>query len=137
MRQRKFLAILGCALLLLCALALNGATSPAAFAASTSAASATTSCPPDITYGTSNHALVRELQNTLNADYQISVSALNNGEYQNIIFLDDPYEFNPLLAVDGDFGTHTGNAVKDFQSYKGLQVDGDVGPHTWHALGYC
>jgi peptidoglycan hydrolase-like protein with peptidoglycan-binding domain len=137
MRQRKFIAILGCALVLLCALAFTGAASPTAFAASTSATSATTSCPPDITYGTSNASLVRELQNTLNRDYQISVTAQANEQYQNIIFLNSPYNFSPLLTVDGDFGTHTGNAVKDFQSFKLLHVDGDVGNNTWHALGYC
>ena len=38
-------------------------------------------------------------------------------------------------AVDGDFGTKTEKAVKDFQTVFGLVVDGIVGPKSWAALG--
>jgi peptidoglycan hydrolase-like protein with peptidoglycan-binding domain len=38
------------------------------------------------------------------------------------------------LAVDGDFGPATRNAVLDFQSEKGISVDGEVGPQTKAAL---
>lgn len=38
------------------------------------------------------------------------------------------------LTVDGVFGTGTLNAVKDFQSKRGLSADGVVGLNTWHAL---
>ena len=38
-------------------------------------------------------------------------------------------------AVDGDFGSKTEKAVKDFQTDFGLVVDGVVGPNTWAALG--
>ncbi|WP_406004937.1 peptidoglycan-binding protein [Streptomyces sp. NBC_00637] len=38
------------------------------------------------------------------------------------------------LAVDGDFGSLTGSAVRDFQAEKGLSVDGKVGPNTKAAL---
>jgi len=38
-------------------------------------------------------------------------------------------------AVDGDFGTKTEKAVKDFQTDFGLVVDGIVGPKSWAALG--
>jgi peptidoglycan hydrolase-like protein with peptidoglycan-binding domain len=38
------------------------------------------------------------------------------------------------LAVDGDFGPATRNAVLDFQSEKGISVDGQVGPQTKAAL---
>lgn len=39
------------------------------------------------------------------------------------------------LSVDGDFGSKTETAVKDFQKKTGLSVDGIVGPKTWAALG--
>ncbi|GHJ92176.1 hypothetical protein SNE510_16950 [Streptomyces sp. NE5-10] len=38
------------------------------------------------------------------------------------------------LVVDGDFGTASANAAKDFQSKHGLTADGIVGPNTWNAL---
>ena len=38
------------------------------------------------------------------------------------------------LAIDGNFGSQTQAAVKDYQEKKGLAVDGIVGPNTWAAL---
>ena len=38
------------------------------------------------------------------------------------------------VAIDGDFGPKTLEAVKSFQSNKGLEVDGVVGPNTWEEL---
>ena len=38
------------------------------------------------------------------------------------------------LEVDGDFGTNTEKAVKDFQKKKGLNANGVVGPDTWTKL---
>lgn len=38
------------------------------------------------------------------------------------------------IAVDGDFGPATLNAVKNFQRAKGLVVDGVVGKNTWLKL---
>jgi peptidoglycan hydrolase-like protein with peptidoglycan-binding domain len=38
------------------------------------------------------------------------------------------------LVVDGKFGPATANAVKSFQSIKGIRVDGIVGPQTADTL---
>jgi peptidoglycan hydrolase-like protein with peptidoglycan-binding domain len=38
------------------------------------------------------------------------------------------------IAVDGDFGPVTDNAVRAFQVLLGLSVDGIVGPQTWNHL---
>ena len=38
------------------------------------------------------------------------------------------------IAVDGDFGPVTDNAVRAFQMLLGLSVDGIVGPQTWNHL---
>ena len=94
---------------------------PSAHAASTPlsskiAASSNFACPPTIQYGStdaSSGGWVSSLQTSLD------------------------YDFGYSLAIDGQFGSHTQAAVKDFQSWNGLQVDGIVGAHTWHALGYC
>jgi hypothetical protein len=37
--------------------------------------------------------------------------------------------------VDGDFGSKTEIAVKNFQKATGIDVDGKIGPETWAALG--
>jgi hypothetical protein len=37
--------------------------------------------------------------------------------------------------VDGDFGSQTETAVKNFQKETGIDVDGEVGSQTWAALG--
>jgi peptidoglycan hydrolase-like protein with peptidoglycan-binding domain len=40
------------------------------------------------------------------------------------------------VAVDGEFGPETENAIRHFQSQHNLEVDGVAGPQTWSALGY-
>lgn len=37
-------------------------------------------------------------------------------------------------GIDGDFGSATENAVRNFQKAKGIEVDGIVGPVTWSRL---
>lgn len=43
--------------------------------------------------------------------------------------------FGFMLDVDGDFGSATDDAVREFQRQRGLQVDGKVGKDTLLALG--
>ncbi|MEU5362042.1 glycoside hydrolase domain-containing protein [Streptomyces sp. NPDC005925] len=38
------------------------------------------------------------------------------------------------VGIDGVFGSGTGQAVRDYQSSRGLSADGIVGPGTWGAL---
>ncbi|WP_329618078.1 peptidoglycan DD-metalloendopeptidase family protein [Streptomyces brevispora] len=40
------------------------------------------------------------------------------------------------LVADGDYGSVSVNAVKKFQSSRGLVADGQVGPKTWPSLVY-
>jgi zinc D-Ala-D-Ala carboxypeptidase len=46
--------------------------------------------------------------------------------------LKDKFGYN--VNVDGIFGPDTTNAVKQFQTAKGLTSDGIVGPKTWQKL---
>ncbi|MGW8703366.1 peptidoglycan-binding domain-containing protein, partial [Streptomyces eurythermus] len=38
------------------------------------------------------------------------------------------------VSADGDFGSGTQQAVRDYQTSRSLGVDGQVGPATWGAL---
>lgn len=49
--------------------------------------------------------------------------------------LNDRMDPSPGLAVDGDFGPNTENAVKTFQVSKDLEETGVVDETTWSALG--
>ena len=40
----------------------------------------------------------------------------------------------PKYGADGDFGTETETALKQFQGVNGIIVDGICGPATWEAL---
>jgi peptidoglycan hydrolase-like protein with peptidoglycan-binding domain len=41
------------------------------------------------------------------------------------------------LKIDGLFGKNTQQAVRNFQTQKGITVDGIVGPQTWSQLNAC
>jgi hypothetical protein len=64
----------------------------------------------------------------------IQVSQGSNGQAVRAVqkLLKDKYGY--AIAVDGIFGPQTANAVKDFQTSKGLTSDGIVGPNTWKSL---
>jgi peptidoglycan hydrolase-like protein with peptidoglycan-binding domain len=49
------------------------------------------------------------------------------------VLLREKFGYN-AVAVDGDFGPITRDAVEDFQDEYDLDVDGIVGPNTWQAL---
>lgn len=58
------------------------------------------------------------------------------GEYVSLLqtkLVNKGYSVGPC-GIDGDFGSATLNAVKQFQRDNGLAVDGIVGKNTWSAL---
>ncbi|HZO73676.1 MAG TPA: peptidoglycan-binding protein [Ktedonobacteraceae bacterium] len=77
------------------------------------------------------------IQNGSTGSLVVSLQSELDSLYSKKAFPNSPFNFHPLLAKDGQFGTLTANAVKDFQKQKRLAVDGVVGPNTWHALGRC
>lgn len=69
-------------------------------------------------------------------DDPMADGSLSKGEFGNAVRTLQT-KLNRLgynLAVDGDFGTNTENAVKDFQSKNGLTVDGYAGNQTLSKL---
>jgi peptidoglycan hydrolase-like protein with peptidoglycan-binding domain len=38
------------------------------------------------------------------------------------------------LDVDGDFGSKTDKALREYQKAKGLEVDGICGKNSWNSL---
>jgi peptidoglycan hydrolase-like protein with peptidoglycan-binding domain len=74
-------------------------------------------CPPQIGYGSTGH-WVSVLQSDLNSKEGAG------------------------LKVDGQFGSHTSQAVYNWQRYHAFpsrpsEWDKIVGPHTWASLGQC
>ena len=61
---------------------------------------------------------------------------LRTGSQNNFVYLLQ-FILNRLganLTIDGDFGSRTQNATKDFQASNGITADGIVGPTTWKYL---
>ncbi len=121
MVSRKTTIILASILLIACVAVATFIFSPLH---STKAASSCGYTAPTLSYG-STGSWVQGLQQELNTGYQKN------------LFPNSPYNFHPLLQVDGIFGSNTQAAVMDFQAkYKSQvkYVDGIVGTLTYAAL---
>ncbi|MFC5908764.1 peptidoglycan-binding domain-containing protein [Streptacidiphilus monticola] len=84
-----------------------------------------TNSQPEITVGSQGIA-VKQAQCELNWAYAKGHSTnYGNGSYQG-------------LTVDGDFGSNTEAATKNFQIHcmGATDPDGIIGPNTWSALNY-
>jgi N-acetylmuramoyl-L-alanine amidase len=95
-------------------------------------------------------ALIRALQTELNRNYGASLTvdglfgprtkaAIPNvraGMKSNLVYLLQAllYVHGYAVAMDGSFGSETGNAVRRFQSANGLSADGIAGSNTFAAL---
>lgn len=72
-------------------------------------------------------------------DYEPTKATIKKGSKGELVVLAQTmliqlgYDLAPYGA-DGNFGTKTQNAVKEFQASKGLTTDGIVGRATWKAL---
>ncbi len=87
--------------------------------------------------GSSSPTCPATIQNGNTGSLVVTLQTKLDTLYSQKVFPNSPYNFHPPLAKDGQFGSLTESAVKDFQKKKGLSVDGVVGPITWHALGNC
>ena len=82
-------------------------------------------CPGLVAYGSSG-IWVNALQRMINTyTYYGNLAKTYHGDH-----------WFPL-ALDGEFGTHTEDAVKTMQAFYHIQQDGIVGNQTWGALGLC
>ncbi|MBA2391715.1 MAG: peptidoglycan-binding protein [Ktedonobacteraceae bacterium] len=115
MRTKLALVILLIALFVGASLSYSGTAhaSAATPATNTHTSVALLTCPPTISYGTSQYNLVIVLQDNLDRYYGYH------------------------LDIDGHFGSLTRAAVKDFQAHYAPPSDGVVGPITWNALQEC
>jgi hypothetical protein len=71
--------------------------------------------------------------------YLIGMPPLRKGDKGGQVFTLQSllnYRIGSGLPLDGDFGTMTETAVKDYQSITGLKCDGFVGDKTWDRLGF-
>lgn len=73
------------------------------------------------------------------SDVNISLPTVRKGDTGNVVKILQAflvaYEYNiGKYGVDGDFGSDTESAVKQFQKNSGIEVDGIVGKDTWSEL---
>ncbi|MDD6345417.1 MAG: peptidoglycan-binding protein, partial [Oscillospiraceae bacterium] len=73
------------------------------------------------------------------SDINISLSTVRNGDSGNAVKILQAflvaYEYSiGISGIDGDFGSDTESAVKQFQKNSGISADGIVGENTWSEL---
>ena len=73
------------------------------------------------------------------SDVDISLPTVRKGDSGNAVKILQlalvAYEYNiGKYGADGDFGSDTESAVKQFQKRSGIAVDGIVGENTWYEL---
>ena len=73
------------------------------------------------------------------SDINISFPTIRKGNCGNVVkvlqFALVAYEYNiGKYGIDGEFGSDTESAVKQFQKNSGIEVDGIVGRDTWSKL---
>lgn len=73
------------------------------------------------------------------SDVDISLPTIRKGDSGNAVKILQlalvAYEYNiGKYGADGDFGSDTESAVKQFQKRSGIAVDGIVGENTWYEL---
>ena len=73
------------------------------------------------------------------SDINISLPTVRNGDSGNAVKILQlalvAYEYNiGKYGADGDFGSDTESAVRQFQKNSGISVDGIVGENTWSEL---
>ena len=73
------------------------------------------------------------------SDINISFPTIRKGNCGNVVkvlqFALVAYEYNiGKYGIDGEFGSDTESAVKQFQKNSGIEVDGIVGRDTWNKL---
>ena len=90
-------------------------------------------------YGRPNYSLYKEERPAVKQGYDDEVKGGNwcavlQDALNKLGYRDDD---GAVLKVDGSCGTHTVQAIKNFQRANGLEVDGSCGPITWAAIDHA